>query len=101
MKNRKQLGTDWAGGQVVEDVPTELRPQRLDRGHHRRPAAECSGMARSSTRGRVGRGLGQEGLGPPSSLLTIDTGSLIQGVSPSALIWWIQVRGRPTSNASG
>lgn len=26
----------------------------------------------SNTRGRVGRGLGQEGLGPPSSLLAID-----------------------------
>lgn len=42
---------------------------------------------------------GRKDLGPPSSLLTIDTGSRIQGVSTSALIWWIQVRGRPTSNA--
>lgn len=46
MKNRKQLETDWAEGQVVRDVPTELRPQRLGGGRHGGLAAERSSMAR-------------------------------------------------------
>ena len=52
MKNRKQLGTDWAEGQVVRDVPTELRPQRLGRGCHGGLAAECSSMAREQHKGQ-------------------------------------------------